>query len=103
IRCRNVTGVKTCALPISELLDQVQAPVSSTTNRVEGGVNAPLRQMLLSHRGMRLARHKRAVAWWLHQHIEAPAPVHTFIQPHHYDPSARTQPIIEEPIGPALY
>jgi len=29
--------------------------------------------------------------------------VHTFIQPQHYDPLARTKPIIEEPIGPAIY
>jgi hypothetical protein len=29
-----------------ELLNQVTGPVSSTTNRIEGGVNAPLRQML---------------------------------------------------------
>jgi len=85
------------------LLNQVAGCVSSTTNRIEGGVNAPLRQMLLSHRGMRLERRKRAVEWWLQQHTETPAPVHTFIQPHHHDPNAQVQPIIEEPIGPALY
>src|SRR5699024_5501892 len=78
-------------------------PVSSTTNRIEGGVNAPLRQMLSLHRGMRLDRRKRPVEWWLHQHTEAPVPVHTFIQPQHYDPTARSKPTIEEPIGPALY
>src|SRR5690625_7859322 len=44
-----------------ELLDQVQAPVSSTTNRIECGVNAPLLQMLLSHRGQRLACLKSTV------------------------------------------
>lgn len=87
----------------TELLEQVHTPVSSTTNRIEGGVNAPLRQMLSLHRGMRLPRRKRAVEWWLQQHTEAPAPVHTFIQPQHYDPTARVTPITEEPIGPALY
>lgn len=87
----------------TELLNTVQAPVSSTTNRIEGGVNAPLRRMLSLHRGMRLPRRKRAVEWWLQQHTEAPAPVHTFIQPEHYNPAARVQPITEEPIGPALY
>lgn len=59
--------------------------------------------MLSLHRGMRLPRRKRAVEWWLQQHTEAPAPVHTFIQPEHYNPAARVQPITEEPIGPALY
>src|SRR5699024_6917778 len=85
------------------LLAEVAGPVSSTTNRIEGGVNAPLRQMLLSHRGMRLARRKRAVEWWLQQHTDTPAPVHTFIEQQHYDPGVRTKPISEEPIGPALY
>src|SRR5699024_2361629 len=37
--------------------------------------------MLSQHRGMRLPRRKHAVEWWLHQHTEAPAPVHSFIQP----------------------
>lgn len=44
-----------------DLLNQVQTPVSSTTNRIEGGINAPLRRMLSQHRGMRLPRRKRAV------------------------------------------
>jgi len=51
---------------------------------------------------MWLARRKRAVEWWLQQHTVAPAPVHTFIQPQHYDPNAWTKPVIEEPSGPAL-
>src|SRR5699024_4809175 len=62
-----------------------------------------LRRMLSQHRGMRLPRRRRAVEWWLHQHTEAPAPVHSFIQPQNYDPTARTQPVEQEPIGPALY
>jgi len=41
--------------------------------------------------------------WWLQQHTEVPAPVHTFIQPQHYAPTARIKPVIKEPIGPALY
>src|SRR5690625_7993699 len=43
-----------------ELLDQVQAPVSSTTNRIAVGVNAPLRHILLSHPCMRLVRRNRS-------------------------------------------
>lgn len=86
------------------LLEQVQTPISSTTNQIEGGINAPLRRMLALHRGMRLPRRKRAVEWWLQQHTDTPAPVHTFIQQHHYDPAARIKPpLVEEPIGPALY
>lgn len=59
--------------------------------------------MLSQHRGRRLPRRKRAVEWWLQQHTEALAPVHSFIQAEHYDPTARLRPVIEEPIGPALY
>ena len=31
------------------------------------------------------------------------APIHSFIQPEHYDPTARIQPVIEQPTRPALY
>ena len=31
------------------------------------------------------------------------APIHSFIQPEHYDPTARIQPVIEQPNRPALY
>src|SRR5699024_5650162 len=87
-----------------DLLNQVQTPVSSTTNRIEGGINAPLRRMLSQHRGMRLPRRKRAVEWWLQQHTEAPAPVHAVSQAAHSGPAGRIKPpIVDEPIGPALY
>src|SRR5699024_2499737 len=31
------------------------------------------------------------------------APIHSFIQPQHYDPTARIQPVMEPPNRPALY
>src|SRR5699024_5025682 len=37
------------------------------------------------------------------KHTDTPAPVHSFIQPEHFDPAAHTKPIIEEPVDPALY
>lgn len=44
----------------------------ATNNRIEGGVNAPLRQMLREHRGMSLTRRIKAVFWWCYLHTECP-------------------------------
>jgi hypothetical protein len=38
--------------------------VSSTTNSIEGGVNAQIRLMLRHHRGMGAEHQRRAVEWW---------------------------------------
>lgn len=86
-----------------ELLAQVSGVISSTTNQIEGGTNAGLREMLLRHRGLRLDRRKRAVEWWLQQHTSHPQPPSTFIRETDYDPSKNSRIITEEPLGPALY
>ena len=44
----------------------------STNNRIEGGVNAPLREMLRLHRGMSLNRKIKAILWWCYLHTECP-------------------------------
>ena len=44
----------------------------STNNRIEGGVNAPLREMLRLHRGMSLNRRIKAIFWWCYLHTECP-------------------------------
>ena len=44
----------------------------STNNRREGGVNAPLREMLRLHRGMSLNRRIKAILWWCYLHTECP-------------------------------
>ena len=41
-------------------------------NRIEGATNAPLRQVLRDHRGMRLSRRIKAVFWWCYMHTEHP-------------------------------
>lgn len=46
--------------------------VPSTNNRIEGGVNAQLREMLKEHRGLRLTRRAKAVMWWCMMHVENP-------------------------------
>ena len=41
-------------------------------NQIEGATNAPLRQMLRDHRGMRLTRRIKAIFWWCYMHTEHP-------------------------------
>jgi hypothetical protein len=44
----------------------------ATNNRIEGEVNAQLRSVLRSHRGMSLLRRIKAVYWWCYMHTECP-------------------------------
>ena len=46
--------------------------VPSTNNRIEGGVNAQLREMLRNHRGLSVERRIKAVFWWCYQHSPEP-------------------------------
>lgn len=47
-------------------------PLPATNNRIEGGVNAPLRDMLRNHRGLSTMRRVKAVFWWCCMHQECP-------------------------------
>jgi hypothetical protein len=47
-------------------------PLPATNNKIEGGVNAPLRQLLRDHRGMDINRRIKAVFWWCYMHTECP-------------------------------
>ena len=47
-------------------------PLPATNNKIEGGVNAPLRQLLREHRGMNIDRRIKAVFWWCYLHTECP-------------------------------
>ena len=47
-------------------------PAPSTNNRIEGGVNSRLREMLRSHRGLSVERRIKAVYWWCYMHSPEP-------------------------------
>ena len=49
--------------------------IPSTNNRIEGGVNACLREMLHNHRGLSVERRIKAVFWWCYMHSPRPLPV----------------------------
>ena len=46
----------------------------STNNMIEGGVNARLREMLRTHRGLSTIRRIKAIFWWCYMHTESPLP-----------------------------
>ena len=56
-----------------KLLDELEK-IPSTNNRIEGGVNARLREMLRNHRGMSIERRIKAVFWWCYMHSPEPLP-----------------------------
>lgn len=66
--------------------------IASTTNRIEGGINAGLRDLLRRHRGMPEHHQCRAVEWWLHAHAIAAPPPASLIRPHLDKPARRPPP-----------
>lgn len=50
------------------------APLPSTNNRIEGGVNSRLRGMLRDHRGLSIERRLKAIFWWCYMHSPSPLP-----------------------------
>ena len=75
--------------------------ISSTTNQIEGGINAQLRTMLKAHRGMSPDHARRAIEWWCYQHSEDPRPPADLIRPEHWQPPAPT--VVDKPDGPTGY
>lgn len=56
---------------------------SSANNRLEGGINSRLREMLRNHRGLSIERRIKAVYWWCYMH--SPKPLSLSL--HRYDKS----------------
>lgn len=49
-----------------------EEPLPSMNNRIEGGVNSQLRELLRRHRGLNTTRRIKAVFWWCYMHTEHP-------------------------------
>lgn len=82
--------------------DVADMNIASTTNQIEGGINAGLRDLLRRHRGMTVAHQRRAIEWWLFNHALDAPPATSLIRPEHHEPPPKPKPI-DEPPGPALY
>ena len=61
-----------------ELRDKFNAP--ATNNRIEGGINSRLREMLRNHRGLSIERRIKAVYWWCYMHSPEPLPLSEIIR-----------------------
>ena len=62
----------------ADLTEDFNAP--STNNRIEGGVNSRLREMLRNHRGLSIERRIKAVYWWCYMHSPEPLPLSEIIK-----------------------
>jgi hypothetical protein len=51
-----------------------EGPLPSMNNRLEGGINAQIRNVLRDHRGMSATRRAKAAFWWCYMHSECPLP-----------------------------
>jgi hypothetical protein len=76
--------------------------ISSSTNWIEGGTNAMLRDLLHRHRGMTEEHQRRAIEWWLLQHGAVAVEPHHLVRPEHHQPPVKAKPVPEAD-GPALY
>jgi len=76
--------------------------ISSSTNWIEGGTNAMLRDLLHRHRGMSEEHQRRAIEWWLLHHGAVDINPHDLVRPEHLQPPTKPKPL-DEPDGPALY
>lgn len=57
-----------------EMAEERGGEWDSTSNMIEGGVNARLREMVRNHRGLSRMRRVKAMFWWCYMHTEAPLP-----------------------------
>lgn len=75
-------------------------PCPRTTSALEGGINAPLRNLLRHHRGMREEHRRRAAEWFLYLHEHHLRDALSYAN----TPTETPQPTITEaPPGPELY
>jgi hypothetical protein len=72
--------------------------VNPTTNRIEGGCNHPIKDLLRRHRGMPTDHRRRAAEWWAYLHSVKPRPPATFIKPDHWQPPAPVVVIDTDPV-----
>lgn len=83
-----------------DLNKQTTQPLTSSTNPLEGGINAQIKAVIQLHRGLSENHMRRAVEWWCYLHSENPLQPHELTQSKHLNPQPK--PEIKEPKpGPA--
>ena len=78
--------------------------IDHTTNQLEGGINAPIRRLLNTHRGLSEPHMKKAIQWLLNQKSIDPAnPIKYLTNQHkHLDQEKLAQPM-PHPTAPPQY
>lgn len=78
--------------------------IARTTSPLEGGINAGIKELLRSHRGLTDDHARRAVDWYLYIRTKDHTPPAQLVAPHHWQTplKARPRPIPEQ-IAPAHY
>ena len=71
--------------------------ISSTTNRIEGGINSPIKDLLKRHRGMPSDHQRRAIDWFCYLHSTNPKPPISFIREENYQPKETLIKPVETP------
>jgi len=78
----------------------IELKISPTTNRIEGGTNCGIKDLLRRHRGMRSEHQRRAVDWWCYRHSPRPRPESVFITPENFQkPKPRVRNESEPTLG----
>ena len=78
--------------------------IQRTTSRLEGDVNAAIRRLLNTHRGLSEPHMKTAVEWLLNQKSIDPADPITWLTHHRHNTSQQPpHPATTDPIGPTGY
>jgi len=81
-----------------------QLVVERTTSRLEGGVNAGIKELLRRHRGMSQNHARRAIEWHLNQLTEFPQNPWKLAKNHlQHPPETTPPPLTDERPGPAQY
>lgn len=76
---------------------------ASTTNRLEGGINAELKRIADAHRGRGGERQRRMLEWWLHAKTQLPDDPHEIARQSHYgqDQLAKVSDLVPEDLNKA--
>ena len=78
--------------------------LARTTSPLEGGINAGIKDLLRTHRGLTDDHARRAVDWYLYARTKDHTPPAQLVQPHHWQAPLKPRPRpVQEQIGPALY
>jgi hypothetical protein len=77
--------------------------INATTNRIEGGRNAGIKDILRRHRGMTSDHQRRAIEWYCYLRSTKPAPPSSLVRPEHYKPAPSTVVITDNDPLPSGY